>query len=245
MCDLLVNAYRGARSLNAHELQQQGEYYYIEPQQGRKLWLSNTLEGHRFALKCRCHQQHIRYCTLKSVRQPDDLCCQFCEHDTDWWKAAQKGVVPQCEIDAMQAIVQAGVDSSTACQVNLPFWHGRIDFYHVPSKTVIQIDGSSHFYGMHHRTKNEQLMMDIKCCREAWLQGVRLLRVHYRHGDMAEVIKAAIELPDASFVMLTMQYEDVHLWCDGEQHMCVAWIASQLDRANSKVYTSAKCILFR
>jgi hypothetical protein len=40
----------------------------------------------------------------------------------------------------------------------------------IDGNTVIQIDGSSHFYGMHQRTK-AQLMMDIECCRRASLLG--------------------------------------------------------------------------
>lgn len=240
-----MTAYKGAGTLNPYQLQQHGNYFFIEPGHGKKVWLSSSMEGHKFALRCRCNQQHVRYCTLKCVRQPDDLSCQYCEHDSDWWRAANKGLVPQCEIDAMQALIQASLDNTTACQVNLPFWHGRVDFYHIPSKTVIQIDGSSHFYGMHQRTKAQQLMMDIECCRRAWLSGVRLLRVHYRNGDMSAAMTTAVELPDASFVMLTMEYEDVHLWCDGEQHDCVRWIASNLNRAATKIHSLVKCIMFK
>ena len=240
-----MTAYKEAGGLNPDQLQQQGRFYFIEPEQGQKLWLSSSMEGRRFALRCRCNQQHVRYCTFNSVRQQDDLCCQYCEHDSDWWRAANKGLVPQCEKDAMQALIQTSLDSTTACQVQLPFWHGRVDFYHIPSKTVIQIDGSSHFYGMHHRTKSQQLMMDIECCKSAWVSGVRLLRVHHRHGDMAQAIATVVELPDASFVMLTVEYEDVHLWCDGEQHNCVEWIANSLSGTASKVHTTANCILFK
>lgn len=245
LSEALVSAYRGAGGLNPHQLQQAGEYYYITTQHGQKKWLSNTMEGERFALQCRCNKQHVRYCTLKSIKQPDDLCCYFCEHDSDYWRATQKSMVPQCEIDAMQALAQASLDTSTACQVNLPFWHGRVDFYHIPSRTAIQIDGSSHFYGMHHRTKGQQLIMDIECCRQAWQQGVRLLRVHYRHGDMAQVMAAATQMSDASFVMLTMQYKDVSLWCDGNQHNCVEWIASRLQAAKWEIDATSNCIVFR
>jgi len=88
-------------------------------------------------------------------------------------------------------------------------------------------------------------MMDIECCRKAWLQGVRLLRVHYNHGYIKEAMAAAIEWPDASFVMLTMEYEHVHLWCDGEQHNCVQWISNQLQHAQCEIHQPGKCILFR
>jgi len=240
-----VTAYKEAGALNAHQLQQQGNHYYTEQGHGQKVWLSSSMEGQKFALRCRCKQQHVRYCTLNCVRQPDDLSCQYCEHDSDWWRAANKGLVPECEKDAMRALMQATLDSATACQVNLPFWHGRVDFYHIPSRTVIQVDGSSHFYGMHQRTKSQQLMKDIECCKSAWLSGVRLLRVHHRQGDMAAAITAAVELPDASFVMLTMEYEHVHLWCGGEQHDCVAWIACTLNRARTTFQSPVKYILFR
>lgn len=68
--------------------------------------------------------------------------------------------------------------------------------------------------------------------------------MHYRNGDMASAMTSAVELLDASFVMLTMEYEGVHLWCDGEQHECVGWIASTLNCAATKIHSTVKCILF-
>lgn len=245
MCPELKAAYMGAGDLNPHGLQQEGEYCYIEHQPGQKLWLSNTMEGDKFALLCNCNKRHVRYCTLKHANRGATLYCQFCQHDSDWWKGTCKETVPQCEVEAMQALVQTSLDTTTACQVQLPFWHGRIDFYHIPSQTAIQIDGNSHFYGMHHRTKPQQIMIDIECCSKAWKQGARLLRVHHLHSDMAGAIAAATQLPFSSFVMLTVQYKGVSVWHDGQQQPYIEWVAGMLPGSVQDVHAGSNCIVFK
>lgn len=212
---------------------------------GEKQWLSNTLEGKQFALRCRCGWEHYRYTTLKSISTENDLFCQFCQHDSKWWKGVCKDPVPACEVDAMHALKLMGLDSRVACQVRLQYWHGRVDFYHIPTKTVMQVDGRSHFACMHHRWSETQLSKDIDCCRQAWKKGVRLLRIHHLHGAMGRVMLAATQLPFTSFVMLTREYQSVTVCVDGQQLTYVDWVAQQLPGAYWELHCESNCILFR
>lgn len=144
----------------------------------------------------------------------------------------------------MEALTRVGLDYTVACQVQLPFWHGRVDFYHIPSQTAMQVDGSSHFTGMHHRTSQQQLIMDIKCCAQAWASGVRLLRIDHTHAQMEHPMLTATQLLYPSFVMLTSKYEKVRMWIDGEQQPFVEWVASILPCTHRQVHPP-NYILFR
>jgi hypothetical protein len=169
------------------QLFQEGSHIYIIIEEGKQVYLSNSLERQHFALGCRCQQGHVRYATLHSINAEGDLFCQWCECGEDTWQGSGKDKVSEAELDAMQALQSAQLDHTTACQVLLPFWKGRVDFYHMPSKTAMQHDGSSHFKHMHHRAPHIQLLNDIRCCRRAWRCGHRLLRVH--HIDMVAAKK--------------------------------------------------------
>lgn len=241
---LLMKAYTGGLHLNP-DLYHEGHHYYIIASDGEKQWLSNTLEGKQFALRCRCGWDHYRYATLKSIRTQANLFCQFCEHDARWWKAVHKEHVPACEVEAMQALKQLGLDKQVACQVRLPYWHGRVDFYHIPTKTVTQVDGSSHFTCMHHRQSKTQLIKDIECCSQAWKEGVRLLRMHHQHGPMGKVMLAATQMPYPSFVMLTREYESVSVCINGVQLKYADWVAMQLPGAYREIHRESNCIIFR
>jgi hypothetical protein len=100
-----------------------------------------------------------------------DLFCQWCECEQDSWAGSNKDEVSEDEKAAMRALQSVRLDGTTGCQVKLEWWEGRIDFYHIPSKTAMQADGSSHFERMHHRAPHLQLLMDIECCGKAWEGG--------------------------------------------------------------------------
>ena len=128
---------------------QDGKYTYMVTAQGKQVYLSDNMEGVKFALQCRCGKPHVRFAALHSIEAEYDLCCQWCECEQSSWTGSGKDPVSKDEKAAMEALQSAGLDHTTACQVRLPFWKGRVDFYHVPSKTVTQADGSSHFVRMH------------------------------------------------------------------------------------------------
>lgn len=197
----------------------------------KRKYLSNTMEGEQLALECRCGQYHVRFGTLHSITQPYDLFCQWCECEGESWRGSDKTPVSAAEKDAMKALHSAGLDQTTACQVQLPFWEGRIDFYHIPSQTAIQADGSSHFESMHHRAPHHQLLKDLECCKRAWEWGWRLLRVHHKYARSKEAMVVATQLPYDSFVMLSGEYHGVAVWYQGEHINYIDLLRSMLPAA--------------
>lgn len=214
---------------------------------GKKRWLSNTMEGYRFALACTCEEGHVRYATLKSIKSVQDLCCWYCQPQT---QATTRGKhklhinVTKCERQAMDALQSARLDRGTAFQVLLPFWQGRVDFYHISSRTVIQVDGCSHFTGTFYNTTCQQLLMDVRCCCEAWKTGVRMLRVHHMCADYAAAMLTAVLQQYESFVMLTPEYAQVQVCCRGQDQSFVQWVQHRLPSAHMITDTSTGCFLF-
>lgn len=238
-----VQAYKAARWHNPHVLQQEGQRYYIDVE-GQRVRLSNTLEGWRFAFRCNCQQYHCRYCTFKTLQDEDDLFCQFCNHGTPAGPQQSSTHVPQCEIDAMQAWRQLRLDYAVACQVDLPFWHGRVDFYHMPTKLVVQIDGSSHFSGTHQVQPWDQLVRDLDCCAAAWKKGVRMLRIHHQHDDMQTPMLAAVRMEYNSYVMLTHHYQALSTRMVDKSISFVQWVADRLPDATCYYDIPSACYVF-
>lgn len=221
-----------------------GPYIYIVTEDGKQMFLCNSMEGQQFALACRCDRWHVRYTTLHNIKAVYDLFCQWCECEEESWKGSGKDEVSASEKEAMQALQSAGLDHTTACQVLLPFWHGRVDFYHIPSQTAIQADGSSHFVCMYHRAPHFQLLSDVDCCRRAWREGYRLLRVHHRYGRSKEAMIVATQLPYASFVMLAGCYEEVVVWCGGKHMNYIDLLKSKLRGAQYMEMGIPGCVIF-
>jgi len=212
--------------------------------EGERRYLCNSMEGERFALDCRCGQYHVRFSTLHSISAKYDLFCQWCECESESWEGTGKDPVSAEEKDAMQALQHAGLDHTTACQVVLPFWRGRLDFYHIPSQTAMQADGSSHFESMYHRAPHHQLLNDIECCRKAWREGWRLLRVHHKYGRCEEAMILATQLPYDSFVMLAGGYDRVVVWYKGKHIKYLDLLKSRLRRARYQKLGIAGCVVF-
>jgi hypothetical protein len=202
------------------------------------------MEGERFALQCRCDNWHVRYATLHSISDAADLFCQWDECEDDSWVGSNKNPVSEAEKAAMQALQSAGLDHTTACQVRLPFWHGLLHFYHIPSKTAMQADGSSHFTLLHHRAPSLQLLKDIECCSRAWSRGVRLLRVHHEYGASQDAMVLATHLPYTRFVMLAGCYEGVVIWYNGQHISYVDLLSQRLEGARCVRAAVAGCLIF-
>lgn len=217
---------------------------YFVTQDDKKQYLSNTLEGERFALECRCGRDHVRWATLHSILQPYDLFCQWCECETEGWRGIGKDPVSAAEKEAMEALQSAGLDHTTACQVVLPFWSGRLDFFHITSETAIQADGSSHFMCMHHRAPQFQLLSDIECCTRAWREGVQLLRVHHKYARSKEAMIIATQLPYAHFVMLAGGYESVVVWHQGRHCSYMDMLKDRLRGARYLQMGVPGCVIF-
>jgi len=223
---------------------QAGSYYYIITTEGKQQYLNNSLEGEQFALACRCDKWHVRYLTLHNITNEHDLFCQWCECGEDSWEGSGKDPVSAPEKEAMGALQSAGLDHTTACQVKLLFWPGGLDFYHIPSKTGMQADGSSHFECMHHRAPQVQLLQDIECCERAWEKGVRLLRVHHKYGISKEAMIVACQVPYDRFVMLAGPYDEVVVWCNGVHNSYIDLLNSKLSGAECLRQSIPGCVLF-
>lgn len=222
-------------------------HYILVPAAGighRKQYLGKALEGHRFALGCDCDEGHCFYETLHNFTHRRDRLCKFCSSITGMWEAADKKKISEPENQLMARMKDIAVDKQAACEVVLPWWHGRIDFYHMPSETAIQVDGSGHFEGAHRMQPSQQLQADLKCCRAAWMAKGCLLRVHHKSARVMRVLLNALCLPHARFVMVGMQYSSVHVtWC-GVTKSYTDWLESVLVGSKCYVDTVTNCIVY-
>jgi hypothetical protein len=128
--------------------------------------------------------------------------------------------------------------------VRLSFWNGRVDFYHIPSKTVTQADGSSHFVRMHERTPQTQLLLDIDCCGRAWEEGVRILRVHHKYSNAKEAMIVATQLPYSKFVMLAGDCAGAVIWHQGQHISYVDMLRARLGNCHYMRMGIAGCVIF-
>lgn len=213
---------------------------------GQEVCLCRSKEGVKVAVGCLCGE-HVRWCTLNSLRKDRDLLCQFCHYDTQQWRQAKKRKVVDSEIAAMGALRHVSLDKQAAFEVSLKFWHGRVDFYHVVSQTVIQADGKSHRVMTRKKQPLQQLKLDLKCCIAAWEGGIRLLRLYHtpgvQHSTWGHVMLAATQLTYPKFVMLSQDYSTITVDADG-QHTCIAWLAKQLAGAKYRYDDGTNCHMF-
>lgn len=170
--------------------------------------------------------------------------CKFCSIATGRQGAAGPSLMSSSEEAFLVALQKQGIDTAVACQVDMPFWPGRLDCYHMPSKTAMQIDGSSHFVPAFYCKPYHKLQLSLRCCRAAWLSKHRLLRVHYKHTQYAAAAVAAIDLPHSRFVMVTREYESVQVCWGGISKTYVEWLYGLLLGAHSYVDPTSNSIIF-
>lgn len=232
-----------AQHLNPH-VTREGEHFYITLPDGTKKKICSSMEGHKLAVGCMCSGGHVRYCTLNSIRAERNLLCQFCHHDQPAWKDAKRRRVVDSEKDAMQALKRVWVDKQVSWEVALPIWHGRVDFYDIPSRTVMQIDGKSHHVQTHHKQPGRQLQRDLRCCIDAWQEGLRLVRLYHppaaNSSTWGEAMLKATSMAAAKFVMLSEEYADVVIDTAQEQ-TCIEWLTAKLVGAEYRHDASVRC----
>ena len=235
-----------AQHLNPH-VTRQGQLYFITLSNGTQKQISSSTEGHKVAMGCSCVGGHVRYCTPNSIRAERDVLCQFCHHGEPAWRLARKRRVVASEKAAMQALRDVGLDKRVACEVALPFWLGRVDFYDIPSKTVIQADGRSHYVQTHNKQPGRQLKLDLRCCLKAWKHGVRLLRLYHPptagSNMWGQAMLAATRLQGSKFVMLSSEYADI---CTdpAQNQTCIAWLSAQLVGAQFRYDEETSCYIW-
>lgn len=246
MTTLLSQGLAKAAHLNSN-VTCEGQHYYITLSDGGKKLITKCMEGHKVAVGCTCEEEHVRFCTPNSIKTERDMLCQFCDHGREAWRLARKRTVAESEKAAMQALKMARLDKRVACEVSLPFWRGRVDFYDIPSKTAIQADGRSHYVKTHKQQPGQQLKLDMHCCLKAWEHSVRLLRLyHSATGDnttWGPAMLAATELQASRFVMLSREYADI-LIDTAHNQTCIDWMSARLTGAQFRYDEAIQCYMW-
>lgn len=242
----LKEGYQGAEHLNP-ELKLDGEHYYVVVKEGGKeveRWLSNNMEGHKFYWQCRCQHAHYRWCTANNLRKAADLLCIYCHARSAAWRRAHRFIVVACEHAFVRCVKEAGWQSDVTWQVHLPGWGGCFDFVHLPSMTIFQVDGASHFTAKSASSIYSKLTSDIECCKWAVQHERRLVRIHHKCPNMLEIMKAAVELQQTTFVMLSTEFRTVHVRSRCSSTQYVEKVAEQLAPVAQQAVSDLPYILF-
>lgn len=191
------------------------EFINSKPYLGQKP-LVRSLESRQLYFRCwGCAAgvpAHYRLLTPHAVKKQGDLQCPICH-------PAEK-IKNTVEVGALEALRHVGLADQLIWQWKPPFWPGRIDFYHYPSGTIIQLDGPPHFEGIRRLKACELLLNDLDFCSSAWFWGggeCRVVRVH--DADLPDVciIRAAME-QEGKFICLSRSFDEVS-WMDGGKRL--------------------------
>lgn len=122
---------------------------------------------------------HYRYCTAHTVRKQSSLWCAICSYDAAAWKSEKLAVMPACEQQfIVNFLVPAGWDRQYCRQVAPDWWSWPADFWNFELDIYIQIDGSSHWCGMHDVPAETVQERDMMFTQVAVSKGARVVRVH-------------------------------------------------------------------
>lgn len=245
--EFLFTAYIEAGNRNP-PLQPLDEHYYVVVQEEGKekeRWLSNTMEHHKFYWKCSCRHEHFRWCTPKAMNEARMLLCLYCHYNNAAWRRARLFTMMKCEMLFVQLVRNMGIEAEVTWQVQLEGWQGCFDFVHLPTMTLFQLDGSTHFIDNNRSTAQHRLQTDIDCCKKAWQHGYRLVRVHHKCSNMRQVVEAAIAMPGSTFVLLTAEFRTVQVCKNGLNLSYVDSLSQVLATAQCQDQPDIACILFK
>jgi len=95
-------------------------------------------------------------------------------------------------------------------QVAVTWWGGRIDFQHMPTGVFIQVDGACHERGIHGKSREEVLALDLNCCLAAYEHGAAVVRVRVCEIDSCGSFAAALQLAaPAGTIVLSPGFSEV------------------------------------
>jgi hypothetical protein len=167
-------------------------------------------------------EAHYRLMTPHALSEKEQLKCPICHP-----RARVKNTL---EIKVLEALRADGVAGELIWQWAPPFWDGRVDWYHYPSATIIQVDGSPHFEGIRRLHACQLLRHDLEFCTRAWESGgagLGVVRVHEADLPSALLINAAI-LEQGKFICLSPAYKYVR-WEEGGGNLSyVEWLHRKL-----------------
>lgn len=156
------------------------------------------------ASDCEPGAQHVHLRTPHGVKKPEDLECQLCPEFVGTrveWQTERQVIEHIRQSENGHKLLQEVV-----CQWVPKWWSGRVDFYHYPSKTIIQVDGEPHFEGVRKLKPCTLLQNDMKCCSKVWQQQARMLRIHYADIDAsAEYVQRCIA-KQGPFIVLSPSF---------------------------------------
>jgi hypothetical protein len=166
---------------------------------------------------------HYCYCTAHTVSKQSKLWCGICSYDAAAWKTERLAVMPACEQQFIVSfLVPAGLDKQYCRQVVPAWWSWPVDFWNFVSDTYIQIDGSSHWYGMHKASSQRIQKRDMKFNKAAVDKGARVVRVHAADvADTAALHAALSAVADGCNLVLSPAYATTYITYRNER-VCYA-----------------------
>lgn len=159
------------------------------------------------AADCDTGMQHLHLRTPNGVRREEQLRCLLCPShvSTRVQYETERQVIEQVRQSRDGHKLLQGV----VCQWAPPWWSGRVDFYHFPTETIIQVDSLPHFEGLRKQEPCKLLLNDLDCCCKVWEQHGRILRIHHLDiEEAAELVHKAINA-EGPFIALSRAFADV------------------------------------
>jgi hypothetical protein len=181
---------------------------------------------------CSPGQQHYRLITLKALQKPTDLECRLCNPEL---------VGVSTEVGFIKKGQAAGSLGGIIWQwqpADPKWWHGRVDFLHHPTRTLIQIDGSAHFERYRGGKPGKQLLSDIKFNKAAWGRGERVVRIHHVDLPECEQVLQPCFQKRGPFIALSLSYAQEG-WKQGGQVM--GYIEAMAEQLSCKLYCTKGC----
>lgn len=135
-------------------------------------------EGVRLHWKLSCGDCY-RLHTPHAITAEEHLLCRFCSTDEELVAAEkERPSGPECILHTW--FHKRGLASQLRHEVKLGWLGGRVDFLHVPSSVLVQVDGQQHFAGKMHDVPSCTYMdRDVDMCAAAWQAGRTVVRVHH------------------------------------------------------------------
>lgn len=227
--------------------------------------LCKTTGSKQLVFKCtHCHpgNEHYRLVTLDAIRNNlDKLKCCFCQG-----KASMHST--QAEDIVLIQLKSCCIDQEVAAQVKLSWWDGRMDFYHLPTKIIIQVDGSAHNTTCRGVGVAKAREKDLQCCLAAWEDGAKLVRLHDAdkigcnqlllglsgHSDRIPAMVVATAQAQgvaassitlqiySKFIVLSQEFRGVHWGVQGEGKGCCFRKVSFTEELLARLEGAAVCI---
>ena len=208
----MVEALRGTQTVNIGLKMPYNRTITFVDADGNTKPFTTTEEQQRFLFKLTgCgEQQHYKHCTPHALQSESDLWCPFCMYDCDVWTAAGKGSIVTNELSFMQLLVLMRLSTEWCHQVRHWWWGACIDFYNWQLKVYVQVDGHSHWYGVHNLSREEVWARDLRCNQSAFWAGAGLVRAHEINVQQPDVLMAAIAIAAAErVVVFTAGYKQI------------------------------------